>query len=81
MRKRLVALLMGIIIGILSPVKTMAVTSEQRVSLDPSTVEIVDVSVKEEEETEVRQVEVYQDIVISTAEEFAQLAANCQLDT
>lgn len=82
MKKKLTALFAGIAVFLSSPVMTAAVTGEQRVSLDPSRTEIVDVSEKpEKSEESVVTVEVYQDIEISTLEDLIELSENCRLDT
>ncbi|MBQ7563478.1 MAG: hypothetical protein IJT16_05755 [Lachnospiraceae bacterium] len=82
LNKKLTALVMGLAVGLLNPVQTLAVPSEQRISLDPQSVEIVDVSEDtEEEETTVQKVEVYEDIRISTPEDLAELALKCRVDT
>ena len=83
MRKKITALLTGLIICLLDPLEILAVTGETRVSLNPANVEIVDVSEKDEdtEEGNVPEVTVYEDIEVSTAQDMIELSLNCRLDT
>ena len=72
---------MGAVIAFCTPLDIFAVTGESRIAADPSSVEIVDVSQKPEEEEITATVQAYTDIEISTSEDMISLSQKCRLDT
>ena len=80
-KKRAAAFMLGVIVAFTAPADIFAVTGESRTSMDPSNVEIVDVSQKPEEVEETPTVEVYTDIEVSKAEDMIRLSQMCRLDT